>query len=345
MGAYAMKALFENWFWHSCFTFLHLWNSVASGKFFFYTVNNPSMHYGGAFLDRKTTLLRQLREGWIPKGFSHTGTLDQLPKGIEFPVIAKPDKGVTGIGIKKCRSLDQLNAYLTAAGAMRVRIESFVDLPFEFGVMFYYHPRTKETEISIVEKRYPRVIGDGKLTLKTLIAQAARCNRKLRVEEIHHRLRKRLNEVPGNGEEIVLDYVGNGTNGSTFHEVPMVGNTENLRAFLVEELYVQAGICFTRMDVKAASLDALLAGDFILIEHNGVKSEPLQIFIKELPISVRYKYYKHHFRTMRRISQQQRALGHEPVAFLEGIVEFYRQRKRFHVIADVVDTAAKEFSS
>ena len=87
------------------------------------------MHYGGAFLDRKTTLLRQLREDWIPKGFSHTGTLDKLPKGIEFPVIAKPDKGVTGIGIKKCSSLDQLNAYLTAAGAMRVRIESFVDLP------------------------------------------------------------------------------------------------------------------------------------------------------------------------------------------------------------------------
>ena len=46
---------------------------------------------------------------------------------------------------------------------------------------------------------------------------------------------------------------------------------------------------------------------------------------------------------MRRISKQQRALGHEPVAFLE-IVEFYR-RKRFHIIADKVDTAAKKFSS
>ena len=211
--------------------------------------------------------------------------------------------------------------------------------------MFYYHPRTKESEISIVEKRYPRVIGDGELTLKTLIAQAARCNRKLRLDEIHRRLRSRLNEVPVEGEEIVLDYVGNGTNGSTFHEVPIVGNTKKLRALLIEELYVQAGICFTRMDVKTASLNALLAGDFILIEHNGVKSEPLQIFIKELPISVRFKYYKHHFRTMRSISQQQRALGHEPVSFLEGIVEFYRQRKRFHVIADIVDTAAKEFSS
>jgi len=212
-----MKARIENWFWYSCFTFLHLWNSLASGKFFFYTVNNPSMHYGGAFLDRKTTLLRQLKEGWIPKGFSHTGTLEKLPKGIEFPVIAKPDKGVTGIGIKKCRGLDELNAYLNAAGAMRVRIESFIDLPLEFGVMFYYHPKTKESEISIVEKRYPRVIGDGRQTLKTLIAQAARCNRKLRLDEIHHRLTKRLNEVPSEGEEIVLDYVGNGTNGSTFH--------------------------------------------------------------------------------------------------------------------------------
>ena len=340
-----MKAQIENWFWYSCFTFLHLWNSLASGKFFFYTVNNPSMHYGGAFLDRKTTLLRQLKEGWIPKGFSHTGTLEKLPKGIEFPVIAKPDKGVTGIGIKKCRGLNELNAYLNAAGAMRVRIESFIDLPLEFGVMFYYHPKTKESEISIVEKRYPRVIGDGRQTLKTLIAQAARCNRKLRLDEIHHRLTKRLNEVPGEGEEIVLDYVGNGTNGSTFHEVPMVGDTKKLRAFLVEELYVQAEICFTRMDVKAASLDALLAGDFILIEHNGVKSEPLQIFITELPIAVRYKHYKHHFRTMRSISQQQRALGHQPRTFLEGIVEFYRQRKRFYIIADVVNNAAKEFSS
>lgn len=339
-----LKELIENRFWHSCFTFLHLWNSVASGKFFFYTVNNPSMHYGGAFLDRKTTLLRQLREDWIPKGFSHTGALDKLPKGIEFPVIAKPDKGVTGIGIKKCHSLDQLNAYLTAAGAMRVRIESFVDLPLEYGVMFYFYPKTKESEISIVEKRYPNVVGDGQQKLKTLIAQAARYNRKLRIEEIHKRLRNRLNEIPGTGEEIVLDYVGNGTNGSTFHEVPIVVDTKKLSAFLIEELYVRAGICFTRMDVKAASLDALLAGDFILIEHNGVKSEPLQIFIKELPVAVRYKYYKHHFRTMRCISQQQRDLGHKPVSFIEGIVEFYRQRKRFRDIAGVIDTATKDCS-
>ncbi len=50
-----------------------------------------------------------------------------------------------------------------------------------------------------------------------------------------------------------------------------------------------------------------------------------------------------HLKTMRSTSQQHRESGHKPLSFIEGTVEFYRQRNRFHVIAGVLDTAVKEF--
>ena len=61
----------------------------------FYTVNNPSMFYSGAFLNNKSELLGKLNPSIVPKGFSHIGRVEKLPKEMDFPVIAKPEMGVT----------------------------------------------------------------------------------------------------------------------------------------------------------------------------------------------------------------------------------------------------------
>jgi hypothetical protein len=109
-----------------------------------------------------------------------------------------------------------------------------------------------------------------------------------------------------------------------------------IKSFLVEHLYVQASICFTRLDIKAKSLNDLLNCDFLIIEHNGVKSEPLNIFIKDAAFISRYRAYKHHWRSMRLISGEQRALGHQTIPFNEGIREFFKQRKKLKKISEVM---------
>ena len=321
------------WFCYGFGAFLHIWNSIVSRRFFFYTVNNPSMFYSGAFLDNKSELLSNLSPRIVPKGFSHKGRIEKLPKEIDFPVIAKPEMGVAGLGIKKCNNLLELNTYMSISGNVAVRIESFVELAMEFGVMFYYYPETGTSEVSIIEKRYPRVIGDGLSTLDELVNFATLKNQFIRRDEVKRRLVHSLNTVVEKGKVVILDYVGNASNGSSFHSINESINHNKLKKFLVEELYTQAGICFTRMDIKANSAKDLLNGDFIIIEHNGVKSQPLNIYIKEGTLINRYRAYKHHWRSMRLISDQQRALGHQTISFNEGIREFFRQKVKFKNIS------------
>jgi len=326
----------EIWFWHSCFASLHLWNSLVAKRFFFYTANNPSMFYSGAFLNNKSELLGKLNPSIVPKGFSHIGRVEKLPKEMDFPVIAKPEMGVTGLAIKKCNNLLELNAYMSIACNESIRIESYVDRAMEFGVMFYYYPVTGKPEVSIIEKRYPRVIGDGQSTLEKLIDNTALKNQFIRRDEIKRSFDRSLDKVLEKGEVVVLDYVGNASNGSSFHRINVPTDDSKIKRFLVEHLYVQASICFTRLDIKANSLNDLLDCDFLIIEHNGVKSEPLNIFIKDATLISRYRAYKHHWRSMRLISEEQRALGHQTISFNEGIREFFKQRKKLKNISAVM---------
>ena len=142
------------------------------------------MFYSGAFLNNKSELLGKLNPSIVPKGFSHIGRVEKLPKEMDFPVIAKPELGVTGLAIKKCNNLLELNTYMSTACNESVRIESYIDHEMEFGVMFYYYPITGKSEVSIIEKRYPRVIGDGQSSLEELIDKTALKNQFIRLDEI-----------------------------------------------------------------------------------------------------------------------------------------------------------------
>ena len=325
----------DTWVWHTCFAFFHIWHSIASGRVFFYTVNNPSLFYSGAFKDCKSEYLSKLRPGFVPKGFAQVGPLMQLPDQVDFPVIAKPDSGVTGLAIQRCDNIEELNDYLSRTGDLEIRIEEFLTAPMEFGLMFYYFPKTGDIELSLVEKRYPRVKGDGNRTLETLIDEAKANNRRIRIQEVKKRFADQLDQVIANEQVIVLDYVGNASNGSTFHTIDLPENHDKLKAFLKKELYDRASICFTRMDIKANSLEDVYNCDFVMIEHNGVKSDPLQIHIKELPYADRYKYYRHHWRVMREISNQQRERGYRPASFRQGIKEMHRQGKLYKKLTEL----------
>ena len=299
------------------------------------------MFYSGAFLNNKSELLINLSPRVVPKGFSHNGRVEKLPKEMDFPVIAKPEMGVGGIGIKKCNNLLELNDYMSISPNAAVRIESYVDLAMEFGVMFYYYPEIGKSEVSIIEKRYPRVIGDGQSTLDELINFAVLKNQYIRRDEVKLRLVHSLNTVLEKGEVVILDYVGNASNGSSFHRTNEPINLDKLKKFLIEELFAQTGICFTRLDIKANSLNDLLNCNFVIIEHNGVKSQPINIFIKDATLISRYRAYKHHWRAMRLISDQQRALGHQTISFNEGIRELFRQLVAYKKISTAM-TIEKE---
>jgi hypothetical protein len=83
--------------------------------------------------------------------------------------------------------------------------------------------------------------------------------------------------VPPKDERVLVEPIGNHSRGTTFV------NGEHLRTvaleYAVERLVSAAdGFHYGRFDVRSTSEQALRAGEFVVIELNGVISEPASIY-------------------------------------------------------------------
>jgi carbamoylphosphate synthase large subunit len=91
--------------------------------------------------------------------------------GLSLPVVAKPDLGCRGVGVKLVRTAEDLQAYLDSfpRGAAYL-LQRLVPHEGEAGVFYVRRPgQTRGRIVSITLKYFPHVIGDGKRTLRELI--------------------------------------------------------------------------------------------------------------------------------------------------------------------------------
>jgi hypothetical protein len=152
------------------------------------TVANPSFPGGGFFGESKAEILalavRHLPE-WVAPFVSvdradtstslrqeNEAALARLAQaGIELPVVAKPDLGCRGAGVKLVRSRADLMTYLAAfpRGA-RLLLQRLVPFEGEAGIFYCRAPGdTRGRIVSITLKYFPYVTGDGRRTLRDLI--------------------------------------------------------------------------------------------------------------------------------------------------------------------------------
>ena len=200
---------------------------------------------------------------------------------IAYPVVAKPDIGCNGTGVRLLRGRDDLARYLAEfPRGERVMLQEFVADEGEAGIFYVRHPDEASGRItSITLKHAPVVIGDGRSTLRQLMLADPRAGR---VPQLYlPRLARRLHEVPRQGERVRLVFVGNHCKGSIFEDGTHLATPALTQAF---ERIARAmpGFHFGRIDVRFASLPALLRGEgFRIIEINGAGSEATHIWDRE----------------------------------------------------------------
>lgn len=124
----------------------------------FHYLANPGMPPVGVLKFSKRHILKQIDPTYVPETkllrasmpWSH---IEKLAEQIGFPCIIKPDVGERGTDVAKIDSLEELTDYLHDAGSEIYLLQSFVDLPHEFGVMYYRLPdQTQGTVTGIVQK-------------------------------------------------------------------------------------------------------------------------------------------------------------------------------------------------
>lgn len=221
-----------------------------------------------------------------------------------YPIILKPDTGCVGKGIARCETDAELAATLPIYTGS-VIVQTFTEFPVEYGIFYLRHNGISEIS-GMNRKHFPQVTGDGIRTLAQLAADHPR-----RTDHWDLFLQYLdLNSIPEEGNVVVLSFVGSHTMGCMF-----TNDTTKVTPALEHAIFsicdAQLGFNFGRLDAKAPSEEALLAGEFVVIEVNGVASLPTHMFDPRLTLRESYRIFLYHARKLAAIAAEHQ---HEPMA-------------------------------
>ena len=308
------------------------------------TVANPSFPGGGFVGESKAdilTLAVQHLPEWVAPFVSidraEAGTpsvrqecdaaLAQLASaGIELPVVAKPDLGCRGAGVKLVRSRADLIAYLTAfpRGA-RFLLQRLVPFEGEAGIFYCRRPgEARGRIVSITLKYFPYVIGDGRCTLRELIHADARAGRLAHLYLRRHTAR--LDQVPEAGTAIRLAFAGSHSRGAIFRDgtglvTPAMEARFDTLAQAMPEFH------FGRFDVRFERFADVQAGHgFQIVEINGAGAESTHIWDRKTSLLQAWRALMRQYRWLFEIGAANRARGHRPMRLADFLRAWRREK-------------------
>ena len=292
----------EYWPWGIVYTpiyIFYLLNVIRCGKWFYFSVVNPTMYNGGFFGNKKTEMYDLLPAHSYPKYVlvDANSNIDQLD--ISYPCIVKPNIGERGFGIKKIYNLEELNHYQTNCN-YEFLIQDYCNLSNELSVFCIKDIRTNTFfTTSIIGKRLLSVVGDGKHTLLELISKNK--NSFLQIKRLKPIWKNRFGDIIPNGEELFLIDNANHSKGAVFYSID---EKEKEIASLFIQLSKQInGFNYGRFDVKYNTIDELLEGKYSIIELNGVGAEPIDMYIPKLTLWKGISILIYHWKKMYEIAE------------------------------------------
>ncbi|MGD8252036.1 MAG: hypothetical protein PVH30_08825 [Desulfobacterales bacterium] len=248
---------------------------------------NPGLPYGGMEIGSKGDVLDHLKG--TPYFLAHlklNNTVDvsqnirsfecfMETSGVGFPVIAKPDLGCIGFGVRRVESVQDLAGILQRS-PVDYLVQEYCDLPKEYSIFFVRLPGEPRGIVpSLTEKFIPTVTGNGASTTRELVADDPRYHHN-RSALLSHA--KDLDRIPPAGERVDLLVQASHTYGTFFYD-----RNDRVDDRLVDWMN---RLCreipsfqFIRFDVKAAGDASLTTGEEIkILEVNGCMSEPIHMY-------------------------------------------------------------------
>ncbi|MBP2302136.1 VTT domain-containing protein [Azospirillum picis] len=302
------------------------------------TAANPSIEAGGLLGESKIAcmdLIGPQARQWAARSMALANrpslTAERLAAlaegaGLSFPLVAKPDIGWRGIGVRLVRDAADLLSYLRDFPAeARVILQEHVPHAGEAGIFYVRKPGERHGRIfSMTFRYYPHVVGDGRSSLRDLIAADPRASWKA---DLHHAaLAGRLDQVPAAGETVRLSLVGSSRVGGLYKDAcPHV--TATLTARFDEIADAMPGFHFGRFDVRFESVERLALGEgFRIIEVNGAGAEAIHMWDPDFRLADAYATLFHQQALMFEVADANRARGAKPLTAWE-LVRYQRRQQ------------------
>lgn len=292
------------------------------------SVANPAITSGGLVGEGKTEYFRSMgaiaRAATAPQtsfvvepGTAVAEAASGLREaGLTFPLIAKPDIGWCGFGVRRVDSAAALADYLAAFPAgERVVLQAYVADDGEAGVFYVREPGQAHGRlIGLALRSFPQVTGDGRRSIAELVAADPRLQR-LSADGLH-RVELDRARVPAAGERVRLATIGSTRVGGLYRDGGAL-LTLALTAAIDAIARDMQEFHFGRFDIRYASEDALARGEgFTIIEVNGAGSEAIEAWDPRLgPLAAFGRIFRKQ-RLLFAIAAANRRRGFRPIGLL-----------------------------
>lgn len=252
----------------------------------------------------------------------HT-TLQQylLEQGMKLPVFIKPEIGLKGFQVRLCTSMQELMAAIQRmahSDQPMMMQEACLD-PCEWGVFYYRFPGKKQGQIfSVTHKIFPEVTGDGMANLEKLVMDNPEY--RLRYESLLGKTCQDHRLVLAEGQRKQLVFCGNHAQGCLFRDGSSFLSSA-ITTRLTHKFDQLQDFYIGRMDIRFASIEALAAGQFKIIELNGAGAESTNIYDPNMSLWQVYKTLHRQWQLIFSIGQKNKDNGLVP----PGIWSFFRE--------------------
>ncbi len=311
------------------------WLALRHRSLTAWTAANTCMPHGGVVGERKSDVLRLLPPEWtmpfeLIDAHDADGRLGQFvsavtARGWSFPMIAKPDAGERGLGVRLLRDERSARRALFEHNEPLI-IQPYHPGPYEAGVFFVREPGSPEGRIfSVTDKHFASVTGDGISSLRMLIWNNARY--RMQAERFLQRLGVRADDVPAAGERVPLGIAGNHCQGTMFADGEHLITPGLTKTFQHIAASVP-GFHFGRFDVRYEDPARFARGQgFAIVELNGVSSESTNIYDPAGSLLRAYATLMRQWDLAFRIGRQNAARG----ASVSGLRELWRTIRAHHM--------------
>ncbi len=313
------------------------------------SASNPNIETGGFMGESKASVMRMVgkeQQKWVSEfitihrnGVPGEEDLEKALKmmkenNLSFPIVAKPDIGWNGYGVRLVEDENHLLQYISSfPHNEEIVLQKPVTYDGEAGVFYVRIPGEEKGRIYSITLRYfPFVTGDGKSTLRQLIQSDERT--KLRAgyylgEKSEHVGfgEEDLDQVPKEGELIRLSFIGSLRVGGLYRNAthlitPELSDRFDQIARSMPEFY------FGRFDVRFESIDKLRKGEgFSIIEINGAGAEAIQAWDPHVSLPKLYSEFFKAYKLLFHIGNLNRARGYKPMSLKEFIRAIKRQNR------------------
>ncbi len=308
------------------------------------TVANPSFPGGGFYGESKAAILAlamQRTPEWVAPFIAlkrpHTEPADPTVEcqaalaamhraDLSLPVVAKPDLGCRGAGVKLVRTEAELGAYLQSfpLGATLL-LQRLVPFEGEAGIFYCRRPgQAKGRIISVTLKYFPHVTGDGRRSLRQLILDDPRAGPLSHLYLRRHTAR--LEHVPAVGESIRLAFAGSHSRGAIFRNGTHLVTPEMEARFdaIAKRL---PEFHFGRFDVRFADFAHVQRGHaFTIVEVNGAGAESTHIWDRQTTLPQAWAALMRQYRWLYEIGHANRARGFKPMRWTDFIRDYRREK-------------------